>query len=371
MNNKVLNHFLWAALLFVVAATTAYAQVRGEFLITNYGAKGDGAFDNAPVINSLLDQMPNTGGSLVIPHGDFRINSPIILRKSYVTIRGMGRGSKLIVGTGVHEGIVVPNESPRISGVTLRDFHVTGGDGGAGQTGILFDRANDGMVMNGLACTELRTGIFVRDADAGRINSCSITRCENALHLLGGTVTAVGKNHFSAFSGGTTVHFEALNRVQFAGNVIMPDGAVGLWLHASDSCNISGNIITSWYTGCIEVEGNMNSFSGNNITAVKVNDVWVPDPRGRDGLWGLIRIRGNDNAFTSSSIISWQPENDIRVNVINGGSTTLRDLTIGGIGSIRKINVDPAATWTRITHCGWPQETQLNGNPTARVVYDP
>src|SRR4051812_30576951 len=104
MNQPLTLFFAACALLFPSAA---FGQVRGEFLISNYGAKGDGSFDNAPIINNLVNGLPASGGTIVIPHGDFRINSAIILTKNYVTIRGMGRGSKITVGAGVHEGIVV------------------------------------------------------------------------------------------------------------------------------------------------------------------------------------------------------------------------------------------------------------------------
>ncbi len=69
--------------------------------------------------------------------------------------------------------------------------------------------------------------------------------------------------------------------------------------------------------------------------------------------------------------MSWQPVDDIRVNVVSGDRNMLRDLTIAANGSNKKINVYPVTTWTRITHCGWAAETQLNGNSTARVTYDP
>ena len=362
---------LLSAVALCAACVPAGAQVRGEFLVTNHGARGDGAFDNAPVINGLIEQLPATGGSIVIPHGDFLLGSPITVRKSYLTLRGLGRSSRLIVGAGVADGILVPDEATRISGVVIRDLQVSGTDRGIYQTGIKVDRANDGLHVERVDFTGLGRGIFVRALDALQVTGCDVSQCESSLLLSGGVMGLVTRNRFSGFSGGITVELADLDRVQFSANIIAPDGHTALRLRNAHNCSISGNSITTWYTGAVEIDGNMNCLTGNHVSAVQVDGGWLPDPRGRDGLWGLVRIAGNDNSMTSGTIMSWQPENDIRVNVVNGERTTLRDLTIAATGSTRKVNVDPAASWTRITHCGWPQETTLNGNPTARVVYDP
>ena len=235
---------------------------------------------------------------IVIPHGEFRINSAISVNKSYVTIRGMGCGSKLVMGTGLQQGILVPNDTTRISGLTIRDLRIVGTDWGVPQIGIYIDRPNDGSHLNSVTCTNLRTGIYIREADASRIVGCTLAQCESALRMSGGLNAVVARNHFGGYSGGITVELAGINRVQFTGNVIMPDGYTCLWLRGSDNCNISGNNITTWYTGAIEVEGNMNSLIANNISAVQVNSQWLADPRTRDGLYGLIASR----ATTTSAL---------------------------------------------------------------------
>lgn len=366
-----MKHLLLVLLALAMAATGAHAQVRGEYLITNYGAKGDGAFDNAPIINELIGRISSKGGSIVIPHGDFRIDSSIVLDKNFVTIRGTGRGSKIVMGPAVTEGIYTPDASTRISGIEIRDLCISGTNWSIYQTAISINRANDGVLILNVACTDLHKGIWIKDADAGRIIGCAISRCESSLTISGGGVTVVNRNHFSGFSGGIAVEFLNLNRAQFTGNIISPDASTALSIRNSSHCNISGNTIQTWYTGAIELEGDMNSLSGNTIIAERVNGTWLTDPKNRDGHHGLIRIRGNDNLVTTSNITSGQPEGDIRVNVVSGARNTLRGLLVNGIGSDRKINVSPDAEWTRITHCAWPQETQLNGNSTARVIYDP
>jgi hypothetical protein len=360
-----------AAVLVFAMTAPAFAQVRGEYLITNHGAKGDGSFDNAPIINNLINNLPNTGGSIVIPHGDFRIAGNIVVRKSYVTIRGLGRGSKIIVGAGVGVGIDVPDDSPRLSGLTIRDLQIAGTDWSVYQTGILVNRANDGLHINNVHCSNLRKGMYLRACDAGRVIGCTVLNCEGALHMQTGFQLVVSRSIFAGYSGGVAVEIQGLDRLQFTANVIEPDGYTSLWLHGVDNCNITGNTITTWYTGAIIVEGNMNTLSSNNISAVLAGGAWLSDPRGRDGLYGLVRISGNDNVFATNTLMSWQPVNDVRINVVSGDRNTLRDLTIAANGSNKKVQILTGAHDTRITHCGWASETLIDNSPSTRVTYDP
>ena len=366
-----MKHFVGILIItMLMGSVAAHAQVRGEYLITNYGAKGDGSFDNAPIINSLINSLPTYGGSIVIPHGDFRINSNISIPagKNYVTIRGLGRGSRIILGTGAGAGIDVPSDPVRISGLTIRDLRISGSDWSVYQTGILVSRFSDGAHFNNVICDNLKTGIFMNGSDAPRIVSCWVEQCESAIRLTGGLNQLVCNNHFGGYSGGVTCEFAGLNHLQFTGNVIVPDGYTCVWLNGSDNCNIAGNTITTWYTGAIVVQGNMNTVVGNNLKADLVNSSWLPDPHGRDGLYGLIFVSGNDNLIASDALFSWQPINDTRVNINSGDRNILRDLTIAANDSNKKIVVG-GANATRITHCGYATEIQPNGS--THITYDP
>src|SRR5437016_2973129 len=120
--------------LTAAASLPAHGQMQGEYLVTDYGAKGNNAFDNAPIINGLIAKFGSSGGTIVIPPGDFRVNSSIIVSNNYVTIRGVNYGqrsnvdptppgvfgpsggSKIILGAKVPYGIVVSNSGPVLLG---------------------------------------------------------------------------------------------------------------------------------------------------------------------------------------------------------------------------------------------------------------
>jgi hypothetical protein len=374
---------------FFAALSTACGDA-GEFLITDHGAKGDNSFDNAPVINGLLAKFGAAGGTILIPEGDFRINSPIVITKSYVTIRGVSYGqrsnvdpappgvfapaggSKLILGAGVQHGIEVNDTGPKILGLTIKDLAVQGSDGAVYQTGIFLNRANQWTRIHDVNCINLRKGIYIKQAEEAHLDSCWLAECEAPLHMDTGRDCIVTDSAFGGQPGGVTCDFHAHTGMIFNGNVIFPDGYAGLWLTDSHGCVITANTFTNWYTGLVQIEGNMNRLSDNNITAVTTGALWPADPRGRDGLYGLVRITGNDNVFESSIMMSWQPVGNCRVHIAAGDRNVLRNLTIGANTSARRIFINGTLTTaTRITHCGHPGEIDLSGSATARVEYDP
>ena len=363
-----------------------------EFLITDSGAIGNNSFDNAPLINSLISSLPPEGGVIVIPPGDFRINSPIVINgKNNVTIRGVNYGqrsnvdpwpggvagpaggSKLIIGSGVLSAITVYGSSADISGLVIRDLAIQGGDGGVYQTGIYIDRANADTRILDVSCINMKKGIFIRNASRATIGDCWLAECQSPLQMIGGTDNKVVDSSFGGQTGGVACDFNTQTRLLFAGNVIFPDANTGLFLTQANNCNIVGNTITGWFTGLVQIEGDMNSFTNNFVSAaLDPGGNWPADPQSRDLWYGLIRISGNDNLVAACNILSWQPTDHVRIRNNSGARNTFRSLYIAANGSNKKIFVNNASTTAaRITKSGWNTEVDLNGSPTARATYDP
>lgn len=364
--------------------------MQGEYLITDYGAKGDNAFDNAPVINSLIAKFGSSGGTILIPAGDFRINSPIVVtNKNNVTIRGVNYGqrsnidpippgifgpaggSKIILGAGVQYGIAVYDTGPQTQGLTIKDLNFTASDGAVYQIGVFINHSNRWTRITGVSCVNLKKGIYLKQADEAKIESCWIAECEAPLHMDIGNNCVVANNSLGGQPGGITADLHAQNWLVFTGNAVFPDGYTCLWLTQANNCNVSYNFFTSPYTGAIQVEGDMNSVIGNNITATLVGGNWQPDPKGRTASYGLIRIAGNDNVLADTAILSWQPVNDTRVHCVSGSRNVFRNLYIGANDSYKKVFTEGQTISTRITHSGYASEINLGGSATARVEYDP
>ena len=112
--------------------------------ILSYGCKPDDeSFDNAPIINTIINNMPN-GGTIQIPVGRFYVKSPIIL-KPHITLQGMGStkpddnlmGSMLCLSnevSGCNIIEVMGDSDSYCYGVSIRNIGIEG-HGGA-LTGI-------------------------------------------------------------------------------------------------------------------------------------------------------------------------------------------------------------------------------------------
>ena len=379
---------LVAALIPIACAPQANAA---EFLIP--AGNGNNSTDNAPVINGIIANLPPEGGVIVIPAGEFLIRSPIDLAgKNNVTIRGINYGqrsnddvavagvsappacgSKIILGPGVGQGIRAANGSPAISGLIIRDLAIQGGDGPGFQTGISIDCPNSGTRVMDVSCINLEEGAFIRAADHAVIEDCWLAECRSPLFLLTGSDNRVADSSFGGQPQGIACKFEGQQRLMFTGNGIFADGHTGILLKTCDNCNVSHNTVTGWFTGLVQVEGNMNTLVNNNITGVlDKQGNWPADPQGRDDQFGLVRVTGNDNLVASSVVMSWQPVNHVRIRNHSGDRNVFRNLYIAANASTRKIFVNAAATTaTRITHCGWQTDIDLNGSATATVTYDP
>lgn len=374
---------------FLLLSLSRVLATEGEYLITDHGAKGDNATDSAPVINALINSFGPEGGTILIPAGDFRLQSPVIV-KSNVTIRGVNYGqrsnvdptppgvffpaggSKLILGAGLADGILAPAGGPALTGVSIRDLAISGSDGSVYQTGVHLDRANEFTRISGVNCVNLKKGVRLRESTRATVERCWLAECQSPLQLDTGSECLVADNSLGGQPGGITCEFLSQQRLVFTGNNVFPDGHTGLRFTNSHACLVSHNTFTGWYTGMVQVEGNMNLFAHNTLTAVPRNGSWPTDPLGRDGFYGFIRISGNDNVMDSSTLFSWQPENNCRVHCAAGERNTFRNLDIGALGSSRKIFTNGALTlWTRITRSGVAPEIDLGGSPTARVTYDP
>jgi hypothetical protein len=79
---------LLAILLLFVLLPSAHADAAGSFSVTDYGARGDGATNDAQAIQQAVDAAAAAGGTVTFPAGNFRINASINL-KSGVTIQGV------------------------------------------------------------------------------------------------------------------------------------------------------------------------------------------------------------------------------------------------------------------------------------------
>lgn len=341
--------------------------------ISRHGARADDPkFDNAPIINEIIDEMPQTGGTIYIPAGNYHLLSSVVVDRSYITIAGDaasvrsgvdaddgntqagGGGSMLIPHDGV-TAITVKNSANnnRISGVTFRDFQIKGiaNDG----YGIDAQSDNDRIVIDGMVINNVGVAIRLNGADAARISDSWIAETMSGIELTGASQQAViTGNSIGAQPQGVTILLENPDRYNITGNTIYPDGATNIRLTNPKHGVVSGNTISSYYNAAVELVANDAGETGNgNVIDGNVISVegYQNNPEGRDSSWGIVHLEGDGNIVSDNTIIADGMRGDwVGVNVAAGDGNRLDSNIIGyGNDSSAKVLISDGVTNTRVS----------------------
>ncbi|PFN98553.1 hypothetical protein COJ85_20955 [Bacillus sp. AFS076308] len=398
--NFILGLFVWlltflSGFPFKVKGVSALTPQTMTLNPVDYGAKlNDPTFRrNAIIINDLINTMPPSGGVIELPAGEMWIYDKIIINRSYVTIRGVnagtrshvdaeeppgpdqpaldhpGGGSKLVLGDGCTIGIISEKRdgAPRVSSIQLENFLIQGRGTDNGQIAVNIEQDNDAVRIIGVSTIAVGMGLRLVGADACTVRGCWISEVHDGLHSLGSSQQLlVANNYFGAQPGGRSVYLENPEWANIVGNNIYPDGHVCLEAKGAQNCTFTGNNIQSYYTGAVIINGDGNLFSGK-VQARRDLGNWKQDPIGRDGLYGLIHVDGNDNHITASSINSDQPENDTRILIMGGNGNWVTNTKIYGRSSIRKVVVNGSCVDTRIVHSASELEVDRADSNTTLV----
>lgn len=332
-----------------------------QYVITDYGTVADGKTDCGTVINNIINILPASGGTIIIPQGDFLVNSTINVNKSFVTISGLnpglrsnvdeavgnltppGGGSKLILGSGAGAVITVPVISDvngtknRISGLQFSNFLISGGATQHG-IGINILQDNDGVRIENVIGVNLTTGIYASASDAMLINSCWISECTNSIYMPNGIQNTISNCQLGAQPLGVTVKLDNQVNFDFTSNQVYPDGSVNLQINNSQYVNVSSNNFQSYYVGMIELNNSNNNLISSNIFWLRTPSDTSVQLRGNTNDYGALRLAGNSNLVSDNSInCDWvNPNNNpVTLRSIGGSGNSYDNLNISDTTSSR------------------------------------
>ena len=328
--------------------------------ITLAGAVGDGETDCSAVINKMIAELPGEGGVIVIPEGDFVLDSPILLTKSNVVIKGLNSGFRsnidvrdtTLVGPGGGSKLVVRNaasafavESKDLSGIEIRDLMISGGAENNG-VGILFDKATSGCVIDNVVGINLLTGVKIHEASDLTISNCWICELSNSIVLKGGQNNTVTNCQLGAQPSGNTCSFTDETGLLITRNQIYPDGKSNLLMRNCDDAEITNNNFASYYTAIIDLTGNNNLIENNMIALTGAVSHQLLD---KTSNYGVVRIEGNDNRFANNSLkCEWAFVNAVTIRATEGTGNVFENCLISDVNSDQVFFVNQYAT---VTNC--------------------
>ena len=356
--------------------------------ILDYGAKAnDPDFDNAVIINELIDKLPANGGTIYIPNGDFYVKSSIKVDRSYVSFVGEntglrsgidpadaktqhgGGGARLLAATK-DPLFLIGHEGPRLSGITFKGFQLRGNNDGMG---IKSYSDTDRVVIDDMVINNVGIGVELKGADAPVIRNSWIAETRTGVRLIGSSQQAEIKNNsLGAQPDGVTLELENADRYAISNNNIYPDGSSAIRLYNPVHGTIVGNTISSYYNGIIEMlPNNQGVFGNGNVISSNVISVenWKANPLHRDEKWGIVHLNGYYNRFDNNIVIAnGAPENYTGVLIMKGDFNRLSDNSVGlgGISSNAKVVINGGASYNLIRGTVADNEFQ-NGNNATNV----
>lgn len=351
LNRKAMKrNILLAGLLCLLLAScekeyyTTYPEDDGrvEIDITKYGLPTDGSKDCSALINQIIEDLPPSGGVILLPEGTFLLDKPISISRNFVTIKGVnagmngstdtrseaeitsaGGGSRLVLRNAA-SGITVPpvgtvdGMKNRISGIEIKNILIVGNDSYKG-TGIHIEGDNDRIRISNVIGTNLEYGIRANASDAIIITNCRMKDVANGIEMSNGIQNMVSDCQLGALPASGACKFTGETNLLFTNNYV----SGSLILNGCNKTNLSDNKFTSSYIGMLELKGNNNLMSGNTFF---LEGFGMDQLKGYDADYGVIRLSGESNMLASSTLsCEWNPaiKNPVTVNATEGRNSRI------------------------------------------------
>ncbi|MDO9397607.1 MAG: NosD domain-containing protein [Herbiconiux sp.] len=330
---------------------------------------GDPADDIGEVLNSIIADIRSRqagsagrgagadggrpGAVIVIPPGDYRLRTQVVIDISFLRIEGSGHGftsssirfnvpehewpdlhelwpggSRILVDRALADGateldgaafVVARDGSPRISSVEFSGFCIDGlhfvADGSArhpentyanGKTGIYVASANDSFRITGMGFVYLENALTVCNADALSIHDNFVAECGSCIELRGwGQASKITDNLVGAGPEGYSIYAENHGGLLITANNVFPRGASSVHLEAVTRSSVTANRLHSFYPGMVVLSGGSseNLVASNHL--LRDLEPWEPFlgvDNGLDDLYGLVRVEGNDNSIIGNHV---------------------------------------------------------------------
>ena len=131
-------------------------------------------------IQRALDSLPDSGGEVVLPAGQFEIHAPLTLSRNNETLRGAGPGTVLHLADDANCPVIILGEPINAPTQTIRHLLVTG----FFIDGNRVHQSRELWRMSGEGSEIRNNGITVQRVSDSRVENVTIARCRS-----GGLVT--------------------------------------------------------------------------------------------------------------------------------------------------------------------------------------
>jgi parallel beta-helix repeat protein len=238
-----------------------------------------------PTLQAAFDAVPEGGGEVIIPPGDYELSKPLVLTRDNTYIRGSGPSTHLINRNENNEPALIirpdkPQEkNPYIWRIQLSDLRVSGNSKSG--DGILLERVDEMFVSGLLVDHNGRHGINMMNCyENPRINHCNITyNAQAGIYILGCHDVVMSANQFEENQDG--LQFINSFNLTMSGNNIDDHLRHGVVIENTYACVLSGNMIEECNgtaiildRDCVGITVSANVIAHNLGGGVELRDAW-------------------------------------------------------------------------------------------------
>ena len=344
--------------------------------VKDFGATGNGITDDAPAIQAALNSVPATGGTVLVPTGDYRLGESLVISHSGTALTGVGPASILRLMDGVTtDGIALPERSNptidpsffvnnvTISRLTLDGNHnpiVTSGQMNyfgvyAGQTSYL---TLSQLVVQNWSADGIETCNGNAPNDHLTVENCWITGCgRNGIDVGFATNTTIKGNHITdtpsqywgpAAGNAIDVEVEGYNETvsppsfPYVQGLLIQDNVIelvgtttacyGIALQPAygpiDSVTIQGNLIRN-FQNAVFMDGTAGYYvTVNSVNNIDISNNWVIEDN--MAVFGyMIALEGGANVhITNNTLHGGMMNDEAGIYFLNASNCTASKNTI-------------------------------------------
>jgi parallel beta-helix repeat protein len=250
-------------------------------------------------INQAINDLPTSGGRVLLLEGTYNISSPITILKNNVTLEGQGAGTKLFLVNGANCNVInVGNGATALEGIRIANLRIDG------------NKANQTDILKGIYFLGASGYLITKSI----IEGCLIENCYlYGIYWMYSDNNVITGNQVRGNAGGGIIAWFSNNNT-ITGNRIS-EGYLGISFANSNNNVITGNRIISNGSNGIELNyANNNTVTGNQING-NLNCGIGFDHANNNTITGN-QINGNfDGIYISAST-----NNTITGNQINGNN---------------------------------------------------
>ena len=112
------------ALCYIIKHTATSGSGSGQVSVKDFGAIGNGVANDKSAIQDAINSLGSSGGSIYFPHGDYLIDSQILIDEDRISLVGDGIGTKIICNNSTSGAIKVTKTSGYLQFFTIQNLQI-------------------------------------------------------------------------------------------------------------------------------------------------------------------------------------------------------------------------------------------------------